>query len=306
MTAQDPRDPRPSSDRGVPGDPNPPADPPDSRNPRLSSDPRDPRPGRDPRDPRPDRVFRVRIHDQARHAIERNGNLFLLEGDLFGSWQVGSRVPGGLESVDVLAPIEPSKIVAVGLNYRDHAEEQQKPLPVEPLMFLKPSTAVIGPGEAILLPPGAGRVDHEAELGVVIGRRASRVRAADALTYVLGATCLNDVTAREIQRREQQYTRPKGFDTFAPIGPAVALGLDLRDLRVEGWVNGVRRQQSTTANLIFGVPELVEFISAVMTLLPGDIIATGTPAGIGPLAPGDTVTVRIDGIGDLTNPVIAG
>jgi len=195
--------------------------------------------------------------------------------------------------------------VAVGLNYRDHAAEQGKPLPPEPLIFLKPSTAVIGPGEAIEIPDGVGRVDHEAEAGIVIRRRATRVAVADAFDYVLGVTCVNDVTARDIQRRENQYTRPKGFDTFAPVGPAIALGLDLSDLPVEGLVNGVRRQASSTRQLIFPVAELVAFISNVMTLLPGDIISTGTPSGIGPLQPGDVVTVRVGGVGELTNPVVS-
>jgi 2-keto-4-pentenoate hydratase/2-oxohepta-3-ene-1,7-dioic acid hydratase in catechol pathway len=210
------------------------------------------------------------------------------------------------EEARLVAPAVPSKIVAVGLNYRDHAAEQGKPLPAEPLIFLKPSTAVIGPREAIRLPPGAGRVDHEAEAGIVIRRRATRVPASDASDYVLGVTCVNDVTARDIQRRENQYTRPKGFDTFAPVGPCIAIGLDWSDLAVEGWVNGERRQASSTRQLIFPVPELVAFISAVMTLLPGDIISTGTPSGIGPLAAGDVVTVRVAGVGDLVNPVTAG
>jgi 2-keto-4-pentenoate hydratase/2-oxohepta-3-ene-1,7-dioic acid hydratase in catechol pathway len=165
---------------------------------------------------------------------------------------------------------------------------------------------VVGPGDAIRLPPGAGRVDHEAEAGVVIRRRAYRVAAHDALDYVLGITCVNDVTAREIQRRENQYTRPKGFDTFAPIGPAIAVGLDPGDLSVEGLVNGSIRQSSSTRQLIFPVPDLVAFISAIMTLLPGDIISTGTPSGIGPLNAGDHVTVRVAGVGELTNPVVAG
>jgi 2-keto-4-pentenoate hydratase/2-oxohepta-3-ene-1,7-dioic acid hydratase in catechol pathway len=240
------------------------------------------------------------------HAVERDGILRVLVGDVFGRHELGVEIPGGASAVRVLAPVSPGKIVAVGLNYRDHAAEQGKPLPAEPLIFLKPSTAVIGPGDAIVLPPGAGRVDHEAEMAIVIGRRATRVSAADALDHVLGVTCLNDVTARDIQRRENQYTRPKGFDTFAPVGPSVAIGLDPADLGVEGWVNGVRRQGSSTRQLIFPVPELVAFISAVMTLLPGDIISTGTPSGIGPLADGDVVIVRVSGVGDLVNPVAAG
>ena len=249
-----------------------------------------------------------RIADQGRivHAVLRGGDLFEIEGDIFDGYRPGAPIPGGLASVRVLAPVVPSKIVAVGLNYRDHAAEQGKPLPAEPLIFLKPSTAVIGPGEPIRLPPGAGRVDHEAEAGIVIRRRAYRVAAARAHDYILGVTCVNDVTARDIQRRENQYTRPKGFDTFAPVGPAIAVGLDLSDLEVQGLVNGTVRQYSSTRQLIFPVPDLVAFISAVMTLLPGDIISTGTPAGIGPLAAGDTVTVRVSGVGDLDNPVIAG
>jgi 2-keto-4-pentenoate hydratase/2-oxohepta-3-ene-1,7-dioic acid hydratase in catechol pathway len=240
------------------------------------------------------------------YAALRDGVLYEIEGDVFGEHDLGAPIPGGLDGARLLAPVVPSKIVAVGLNYRDHAAEQGKPLPAEPLIFLKPSTTVIGPGDPIRLPPGAGRVDHEAEAGVVIRRRAYRVPAAEAADYILGVTCVNDVTARDIQRRENQYTRPKGFDTFAPVGPAIAVGLDPSDLAVEGWVNGTRRQASSTRQLIFPVPELLAFISSIMTLLPGDIISTGTPSGIGPLAAGDVVTVRVAGVGDLVNPVVEG
>ncbi|HSL24353.1 MAG TPA: fumarylacetoacetate hydrolase family protein [Vicinamibacterales bacterium] len=197
----------------------------------------------------------------------------------------------------------PSKIVCVGLNYKDHAAEQNKPLPAEPMLFLKPSTAVIRHGEPIRIPPGVGRVDHEAELGIVIGRRAWRVPKERALEYVLGITCVNDVTARELQAKDVQYTRAKGFDTFAPIGPCIATGYDGRPLAVEGRVNGQTRQKSSTRELIFPVEHLIWFISSVMTLLPGDIIATGTPAGIGPIKAGDTVTISVEGVGELTNPV---
>lgn len=199
----------------------------------------------------------------------------------------------------------PSKIVCVGLNYKDHAAEQGKPLPKEPMLFMKPSTAVIRHGEPIRIPPGVGRVDHEAELGVVIGKRAFRVPRDRAFEYVLGVTCVNDVTARELQAKDVQYTRAKGFDTFAPIGPAILTGYDGRPLNVEGLVNGDVRQSSSTRELIFPVDHLVWFISSVMTLLPGDIIATGTPAGIGPIKAGDTVTIRVEDIGELTNPVEA-
>lgn len=197
----------------------------------------------------------------------------------------------------------PSKIVCVGLNYRDHAAEQQKALPAEPMLFLKPSTAMIRHGDPIRIPPGVGRVDHEAELGVVIGKRAYRVPRGRALDYILGITCVNDVTARELQARDVQFTRAKGFDTFAPIGPCILTGYDGRPLAVEAFVNGERRQSSNTRELIFPVDHLVWFISSVMTLLPGDIIATGTPAGIGPIRAGDVVTIRVEGVGDLTNPV---
>ncbi len=197
----------------------------------------------------------------------------------------------------------PSKIVCVGLNYKDHAAEQNKPLPKEPMIFIKPSTAVIRSGEPIRIPPGVGRVDHEAELGVVIGRRAYRVPKERAFDYVLGVTCVNDVTARELQAKDVQYTRAKGFDTFAPIGPAIAIGYDGRPLMVEGLVNGQVRQSSSSAQLIFPIDHLIWFISSVMTLLPGDIIATGTPSGIGSLKAGDMVTIRVEGVGELTNPV---
>src|SRR5512144_2784350 len=179
----------------------------------------------------------------------------------------------------------PSKIVCVGLNYKDHAAEQNKPLPKEPMVFIKPSTAVIRNGEPIRIPPGVGRVDHEAELGVVIGKRAYRIPKERALDYVLGVTCVNDVTARELQAKDVQYTRAKGFDTFAPVGPVIVTGYDGRPLKVEGIVNGEVRHSSSTRELIFQVDHLISFISSVMTLLPGDIIATGTPAGIGPIKP---------------------
>jgi 2-keto-4-pentenoate hydratase/2-oxohepta-3-ene-1,7-dioic acid hydratase in catechol pathway len=198
----------------------------------------------------------------------------------------------------------PSKVVAIGLNYKDHAAERNKPLPPEPLMFMKPSTTVIGPGDAIRLPAGAGRVDYEAEMGVVIGKRAYRVPAARAADYVLGVTCINDVTARDLQTKDVQYTRAKGFDTFAPIGPCVAVGLDPSALDIEGWVNDEKRQSSNTRQLIFSVGDIIAFITSVMTLLPGDVVATGTPAGIGSLKPGDRFTVKIAGIGELSNPVI--
>jgi 2-keto-4-pentenoate hydratase/2-oxohepta-3-ene-1,7-dioic acid hydratase in catechol pathway len=228
-----------------------------------------------------------------------------VDGDIFGRWAPGAAMPGGLsaEGLQCLAPVTPSKIVCVGLNYRDHAAESGKPLPPEPLIFIKPASAVIGPGDAIRLPPGVGRVDHEAELGVVIGRRAHRVARANAWDYIFGLTCVNDVTARDLQKKEMQYTRCKGFDTFAPIGPCIATELNGAPRAVEGWVNGDRRQSSSTKHLIFPIDQLVEFVTFVMTLEPGDIISTGTPQGIGPLQDGDSVTVSVEGVGELVNPV---
>lgn len=208
-----------------------------------------------------------------------------------------------LGDVRLIAPVAPTKVVAIGLNYRDHAEEVGLPIPDEPILFIKPSSSVIGPQEPILMPPQSSRVDYEAELAVVIGTRAYRVPKDRAAEHVLGYTCLNDVTARDLQGKDGQWTRSKGFDTFCPIGPWVETELDPADLRIELYLNGERKQASRTSMLIFPVPFLVEFVSSVMTLEPGDIIATGTTSGIGPMNAGDNVEVRIEGIGSLVNPV---
>lgn len=251
-----------------------------------------------------ERFYRIDYDGTPRHVVEREGEWRLLDGELFGDWRPGLRVDAAAHRV--LAPVLPSKIVCVGLNYRDHAAEQNKPLPSEPLLFIKPSTAVISPGDDVVLPEGIGRVDHEAEAAFVIGRRATRVREHEAGDYIFGVTCMNDVTARGLQDQGAGYTRAKSFDTFAPLGPCVARApgeLDPGDLAVEGWVNGVRRQSASTRQLIFPLPMLVAYISANMTLLPGDVIATGTPSGIGPLTPGDRVTIQVTGVGALTNTV---
>jgi 2-keto-4-pentenoate hydratase/2-oxohepta-3-ene-1,7-dioic acid hydratase in catechol pathway len=250
------------------------------------------------------RIYRIDYKGEPRHAVERDGEWRLVQGDIFGSHEPGAVIPASAGRL--LAPVTPSKIVCVGLNYKDHAAEVNKPLPPEPLLFIKPSTSVIGPGETIVIPPGVGRVDHEAELAVVIGRRASRVNEADAADCILGLTCVNDVTARDLQVKGAGYTTAKGFDTFAPVGPCIATGIDYNradGLTVEGFVNGDRRQASSTRELIFPIPRLIAFISAIMTLLPGDIISTGTPSGIGPLTAGDRVTIKVEGVGELTNPV---
>lgn len=249
-------------------------------------------------------IYRLEHGGRVLHAVRRDGGWRALEGDVFGAPVVGARLAG--PETAVLAPVAPSKIVAVGLNYRDHAAEMNKPLPDEPLIFLKPSTAVVGPGASIVLPPGAGRVDYEAELGVVIGRTARRVPADRAHEYVLGFTCVNDVTDRGLQRRDVQYTRAKGFDTFAPVGPCIAAADLDRPTGIESRVNGERRQHSSTRELIFPLRRLIEFVTAVMTLLPGDVLSTGTPPGVGPLAPGDRVVVAVEGVGELANDVVQG
>lgn len=251
------------------------------------------------------KLYRIAYRGSARYACEREGRWTLVEGDIFADGALREGVEVDPDAVRVLAPVLPSKIVCIGLNYKDHAAEQDKTLPEEPLIFIKPSTAVIGPGDPIEVPAWAGRVDHEAELGLVIGRPTYRVKAAQARDHILGLIAVNDVTARELQAKDGQYTRSKGFDTFAPIGPCIAVGLEGRDLAVRGYVNGDLRQDSRTRELIFTIPELVEFVSSVMTLLPGDIISTGTPAGVSPIRPGDSVTVHVEGVGALTNPVIA-
>lgn len=204
----------------------------------------------------------------------------------------------------LLSPCEPSKVICLGLNYRSHAQEMKLPVPSQPIMFIKPSTAVIAHGESIKCPPQSRRVDYEAELGVVIGKKASRVKNVQALDYVLGYTCANDVTARDLQPKDGQWTYAKGFDTFSPLGPWIETDIeDPEKLEVRGYLNGVQVQSAPTADHIFPVSHLIEFISSCMTLLPGDVIMTGTPSGIGPLKPGDTFEVEVTGVGRLGNIV---
>lgn len=253
-----------------------------------------------------ERVYRVAHNGDILYVSEQHGQvrrLVLRGATLFDGYDAGEPIVGGLRGCLVLAPVRPSKLVCVGLNYRDHAAEMKKPLPPEPMLFLKPSTTVCDPGAAIVLPPGVGRVDYESELAVVIGRRAHRVPRAQARDYIFGITAVNDVTARDIQNREIQYTRAKGFDSFAPIGPCILRDTGDVPRAVEGWQNGECRQRSTTAQLIFPIDFLIEYISFVMTLEPGDVISTGTPSGVGALAAGDVFTVKVEGVGELTNPV---
>ncbi len=215
----------------------------------------------------------------------------------------GERHP--LSSVRLLSPVLPSKVVCIGKNYADHVAEMGGEAPADPVVFLKPSTSVVGPGDPIVLPRNSSRVDHEAELGIVIGRLCREVPRERAADVILGYTCGNDVTARDHQQQDGQWTRGKSHDTFCPLGPWVETELDISDLAVQCAVDGSVRQDGRTSQLLHDVPAIVEWVTAFMTLLPGDVILTGTPAGVGPLVPGNAVTVLVEGIGPLTNPVVA-
>jgi 2-keto-4-pentenoate hydratase/2-oxohepta-3-ene-1,7-dioic acid hydratase in catechol pathway len=210
-----------------------------------------------------------------------------------------------LDKVRLLAPCLPSKIICLGLNYRSHVEELKLPMPPVPLIFLKPSTAVIGPDDKIILPRGWKRIDYEGELGVVIGKKAKDVPEEAAKKYVLGYTCFNDVSDRHAQAADGQWTRAKGYDTFAPTGPWIETEANPDNLKLETYLNGELRQSTSTSDLIFGISKLISFISSIMTLLPGDVIATGTPSGIGPMNPGDVAEIKIQNIGTLRNFVVA-
>jgi 2-keto-4-pentenoate hydratase/2-oxohepta-3-ene-1,7-dioic acid hydratase in catechol pathway len=241
-----------------------------------------------------------------RFGMIEDGAVHGLRGELSGEGlSVEDAEPvARLEEVRLLPPVEPSKIVCVGRNYSEHAAELGNAMPSEPLLFLKAPSAVIGDGDSIELPTQSERVEHEGELAVVIGRACRAVgEDEDPLSYVLGYTCINDVTARDLQRKDVQFTRAKSFDTFCPVGPHIVTGLDPLDLRVETRVNGEVRQSGRTSAMAFPVPFLIRYISNVMTLNPGDLIATGTPAGVGPLLDGDTVEVSVEGVGTLRNKV---
>lgn len=230
-------------------------------------------------------------------------NIVEISGVPWAPWTRGSR-SSRLADARLLAPVEPSKIVCVGRNYAAHAAELGNEIPKEPLIFLKPSTSIVGPEEPIVLTKFSNRVEHEGELAIIIGRRCSQLTDSDdPLSFVLGYTCLNDVTARDIQISDVQFTRAKGFDTFCPVGPHIETDLDPANVLVETHVNGGRRQSGSTSLMIYPVTHLIRWISRMMTLLPGDVIATGTPAGVGPLVAGDTVEVSVAGIGVLRNPV---
>jgi 2-keto-4-pentenoate hydratase/2-oxohepta-3-ene-1,7-dioic acid hydratase in catechol pathway len=228
-----------------------------------------------------------------------------ISGPPWNSWSHGSRT-WPVADVRLLAPVDPGKSVCVGRNYAAHAAELGNEVPREPLIFLKPPSAIVGPGEPIVLTPQSQRVEHEGELALIVGRRCSQLKDSDdALAYLLGYSCLNDVTARDLQKSDVQFTRAKGFDTFCPVGPHIETQLDPSDVLVELRVNGALRQSGRTSLMVYPVAFLVRWISRVMTLNPGDLIATGTPAGVGPLVAGDVVEVSVGGVGVLRNPVQA-
>jgi 2-keto-4-pentenoate hydratase/2-oxohepta-3-ene-1,7-dioic acid hydratase in catechol pathway len=251
------------------------------------------------------RLVRFLLNDQVRYGIVEGDRVRELLRPYFeGLMPMKTVYP--LSDLHLVAPVRPSKMLCIGLNYRDHAREMNKPLPEEPVLFMKPASALAGPGQPIVYPRMAGRVDYEAELAVVIGRRTRSVSPEQAREHILGYTCFNDVTARDLQSKDGQWTRAKGFDTFAVVGPWIETDPgDPNRLAVECRLNGKVRQKSNTDQLVFNCRNLVSWASRIMTLEPGDLIATGTPSGVGPMRPGDTVEVEIERIGVLSNPVIA-
>jgi 2-keto-4-pentenoate hydratase/2-oxohepta-3-ene-1,7-dioic acid hydratase in catechol pathway len=249
------------------------------------------------------RLVRFRFGDRIATGALDDTEIQVLQGTFFQN-----PVPSGervsLDDVRLLSPVLPSKVVAVGRNYSEHAEEMGQEVPDEPLVFLKPSTAVIGPGDPLVRPPMSQRMDYEGELAVVIGRPARAVPLDRAAGVILGYTCGNDVTLRDLQAKDAQWARAKGFDGSCPLGPWIETELDPTDVALTTRVNGHVRQDARTSDLVFTPAGLVAFITSFMTLLPGDVVLTGTPAGIGPLSPGDRVEVEVEGIGTLANPVI--
>lgn len=250
------------------------------------------------------RICRVAVGDELSYGVLEGEAVALLSSHPFGPFEPDGRVLR-VEEVRLLAPVLPSKVVAVGRNYAEHVREMGGDAPPsEPMVFLKPSTSVIGPGEPIALPWQSERVEHEAELAIVIGRLCRDVPEDRVAEVVLGYTCANDVTARDLQRADGQWGRAKGFDTFCPLGPWIETAFDPEDAAIECQVNGESRQSGSTGDMVHSVTELVAWISSVMTLLPGDVILTGTPAGVSAITAGDVVRVTIDGIGTLENPVV--
>lgn len=248
------------------------------------------------------KIARSRYGEEVFYCMLQGELVKPLKGEPYGGIQPdGRELKAG--DVKLLAPAVPGKIVAVGLNYANHANEMKEELHADPVLFIKPATSVLDPCGTIVRPPSSARVDYEAELALVIGRVCKDVSEEEAGEYIFGYTCLNDVTARDLQKKDGQWTRAKGFDTFCPFGPHIETEYDWRNKRVQSVLNGEIKQDSDTSHLIFSPEKLVSFISSVMTLLPGDVIATGTPAGIGPMQSGDTIEIVVEGIGTLINLV---
>jgi 2-keto-4-pentenoate hydratase/2-oxohepta-3-ene-1,7-dioic acid hydratase in catechol pathway len=251
------------------------------------------------------RIVRYRAGAEApRYGWLNEDKVGEIEGDPFGKYK-RSTAKTPLSAVTLLAPAVPSKIICVGRNYVEHAKELGHEVPKIPLIFMKPPSSIIGPGQAIVLPPQSQQVEHEAELVVVIGKRARNATAEEAKKHILGYTVGNDVTARDLQKSDDQWTRAKGFDTFCAFGPWIDTEFNIADAVITCKVNGQPRQMGSTRDVVFSVPLLIAFISSVMTLEPGDLIFSGTPSGVGPLRPGDEVVIEIEGLGVLRNPVRA-
>lgn len=250
------------------------------------------------------KIFRFKHEMKSRYGVLKEENLFPLKGSIFKNFTLEAEgIP--ISEVSLLPPVKPTKIVAVGVNYKNHAMERGRSIPEEPLVFLKPSSAVIGPNDIIIYPKMAKRVDYEGELALIIKKRAHLIRDNENVEdYILGYSCFNDITARDLQEKDGQFTRAKSFDTFASVGPCISTDIDPARARIKTFLNGKLKQSTSTKNLIFSVPHVVKFISEIMTLYPGDIITTGTPAGVGPMFPGDRVDVQIEGIGILSNTVM--
>ncbi|MFB0564922.1 MAG: fumarylacetoacetate hydrolase family protein [Candidatus Aminicenantaceae bacterium] len=250
------------------------------------------------------KIFRFKHKDKIYYGALEEEVLFPLKGSIFKNFRIEEEGIS-ISEVTVLPPVTPSKIVAVGLNYSNHAMERGKALPEEPLIFLKPPSSVIGHRDIIIFPRKAKRVDYEGELAFLIRNKAHHIKENESVdNYILGYTCFNDITARDLQEKDGQFTRSKSFDTFAAVGPCIATDIDPSQVRLKTFLNGKLKQSVHTKNLIFTVPFLLIFISEIMTLYPGDIISTGTPAGVGPMYPGDKVDVQIEGIGTLSNTVM--
>lgn len=250
------------------------------------------------------KIARFKSGSLISYGLVENSKIHQISGDIFSDFKKTDKI-FDLSKVKILTPVEPSKIVAVGLNYKDHARELNAPLPQEPILFLKATTSLIAEKESIIYPKSVGRLDYEAELAIIIKKKAKDIPEKKVKDYILGYTCTNDVTARDLQTKDGQWTRSKSFDTFCPLGPFIVSGdIDPDDLNIKLYLNGVVKQSSNTSNSIFHVEHIVSFISSIMTLLPGDVISAGTPNGVGPMTIGDEVVVFIDKIGKLSNFVV--